>query len=78
MPDAPDEAAVEFVRMQTWRPGNGEDARQIQECRVAGIADHCHPPGTVLVCWAVHAGKWGVCSERSFKAWVRRTKARLI
>ena len=65
---------VDIVVGQIWRPTNGEPGRQIDQYRVATISDG-YPLGTLLVCWVAHAGKSGWCSDQSFKAWIRRTKA---
>lgn len=63
---------------QTWCPFDGEEGRQIHEHRAAGVRDDPYQMGTVIVGWARSADDWGWCSERSFKAWIRRTKARLV
>ena len=59
---------------QTWHPKNGDPLRQIVEVRAARLGDKL-PMGTLLVCWAVNMDRWGVCSARSFKSWIKRTEA---
>ena len=49
--------------------------RTIEEHYAAGFADK-RPLGTIMVLWqGAHSGHWGRCTERSFRAWIRRTKA---
>ena len=61
---------------QTWYPKNGEPLRQIYEIRAAGLGAK-RPMGSILVCWATHAGRRGTCSEKAFKRWIKQTEARL-
>lgn len=73
-PEVPAEAIALATKIrvnQRW----GE--RQITEIRAAGIRDRGWPLGSILICWTVHAGKWGTCSERAFRQWIKRNRATL-
>jgi hypothetical protein len=60
---------------QVWHPRNGERPRQIEAVNAAGITDGRFPMGTIYVRWAAPWDKWGRCSERAFRSWVKRTGA---
>jgi hypothetical protein len=68
---------IEFRVNQTWCAHNGDRARHITDIRVAGIRDRNRPSGSILVCWVVSADKWGTCSERAFRRWIKYTNATL-
>ena len=68
---------IEIRKGQRWQPQSGADlAREIEDIRAAGLRNAKWPMGTEIVCWVAKSDKWGWCSARSFRAWVRRTGAR--
>lgn len=62
---------------QTYHPANGERPRKITDIEVSSMWDR-YPLGTIMVSWAVQTDKWGQCSEKAFRAWMRKAGARLL
>ena len=65
-----------FVVGRTFTTSNGDPDRQITDMQIAGAADHPYRPGVMLVWWASSADRYGSCTERSFRTWIRKTGAR--
>lgn len=62
---------------QVWFPHNGERPREIEAVHAAGVHEPRWPMGTVIISWSATMSDRGRCSQASFRAWIRRTKATL-
>lgn len=69
---------IELAAKQTWTPTTGERSRQIVEIRAAGAGDYPYWMGVILIVLASDVKRSGRCTQSSFRAWIRRTKAKLI
>lgn len=71
------QSTIELERGQTWAPSNGDHHRQIEQFRASDITSK-YPLGTVFVQWVTHATRYGTCTERAFRRWIKHTDARVV